>query len=124
MQQVRTDMVRTVTQNDTMWPSLREIADAEPPTRPITSAGQHHAPMSAGMLRTSVKIDMQIDFLSAEVMTGAFSSTGSACEHANGVAHVGMTSGNAVQTTANSGAAPSLGVEVQAKEQQKTAQRA
>jgi len=46
-----------------VWPKLRAEAVTVPPTNPITRAGQHHAPMSAGMERSSVARLTQSAFL-------------------------------------------------------------
>ena len=38
-----------------VWPSVRAEAEATPSSSPITRAGQHHAPIRAGMLRARTR---------------------------------------------------------------------
>jgi len=52
-------MIARVTKNEMVCPVLRAAADTVPPIKPITSGGQHHAPMIAGMERSSVKNEQQ-----------------------------------------------------------------
>jgi len=60
----------------TQWPSARDAAVSPPERRPISSAGQHQAPISAGMLKTRVRKEttrepVSTDASAAEAGAGA-----------------------------------------------------
>lgn len=50
-----------------VWPIARAEAETVPLSNPITRAGQHQAPMSAGMLRANAKKEIMRPFRLASV---------------------------------------------------------
>ena len=74
MNQLTASIIKAVMPKLNQWPSVRAKLLTVPLTNPITKAGQHQAPMRAGMLNTNVNNDTIKEALPSSSSSSGFSA--------------------------------------------------